>query len=162
VSAVADAPRGFARALESAAADSSGLERCLASLHRADFRSAAARSIRMRTYATTLLTIGAAAMISACDRSPPEPMSGVAMDRSPAATQPAAGASATGGARDTSVPPADSAVNVPPSAPPTAGTDTPRNPPLGDMTKQKETEQMPRALDGNNHSSPTTGSSPAR
>jgi hypothetical protein len=30
------------------------------------------------------------------------------------------------------------------------------------MTKQKETEQMPRALDGNNHSSPTTGSSPAR
>ena len=115
----------------------------------------------MRTFATTLLTIGAAAMISACDRSPPEPMSGVAMDRSPVATQPAAGASATGGARDPSVPSADSAVNVPPSAPPSAGTDTPQNAP-GDMTRQKESEQMPRALDGNNHSSPTTGSSPAR
>ncbi len=117
----------------------------------------------MKTFATTVLTLTAAAVFSACDRSPPEPMTGVAMDPAPAATQPAAGASATGGARDPSVPSADSAVNVPPSAPPTAGTDTPQNAPLpGDMTKQKESEQMPRALDGNNHSSPTTGTSPAR
>lgn len=117
------------------------------------------------TLATALLTIGAAAVISACDRSPPEPTAGASMGGAPTtATQPAptVASPASTPARDPSVPPADSAVNVPPSAPPTAGTDTRANPPLGEMDREKETEKMPRALDGNNHSSPNTGSAPAR
>lgn len=122
----------------------------------------------MRTLATTLMTLGAAAVISACDRSPPDPTSGMPADRSATATQPAptggapASAPATAGRGDPSLPPADSAVTVPPPAPPQAGTDTRANPPLGEMDRQKEGEQMPRALDGNNHSSPNTGSAPAR
>jgi len=145
---------------ESAVADSAAEGSCPASVHRVDACRPPLEHLT-KTFATTVLTLTAAAVFSACDRSPPEPMTGVAMDPAPAATQPAAGASATGGARDPSVPPADSAVNVAPSAPPSAGTDTPQNAP-GDMTRQKESEQMPRALDGNNHSSPTTGASPAR
>jgi hypothetical protein len=127
---------------------------------------------------TCLAAIASVAVLSACDSSPPEtaevsgvgtPLAGPAPGASsirdglvddksvPDATastgaQPSSGTSTAGAAGS-----GTAAANQPGGVPANSAKDDQSPDPLSNMSQPRETTQMPKALDGNNHSSPNVG-----
>jgi hypothetical protein len=114
--------------------------------------------LRMNVVATTLAVVGAAAVISACDREPTAGMPAIG-DR-PIAEAPATATPSTtpasAPAADPSLPPADQVLAEKPA--PDSGSDSKANAPLNDLPKREESGAMPKALQGNNYSTPRSGS----
>jgi hypothetical protein len=102
-----------------------------------------------------IVALGGALIVMGCDRPGPEAPPPVAQGSPATAPRPAPPVS------DPSLPPAASAVGSEAASAPTAR-DTTANNPNGELTKRQESNEMPRANQANNHSSPALDPAPSR
>lgn len=108
---------------------------------------------------STLLTLAlAAGLVSACDRSPMNPAGVPKKPQAEQVASPQAPSLPSGIVSDASVPPAAQVLAQGPAestqAAPT-GQDTKAAQPMAELSKPDETNAMPKAMHGNNHSSPS-------
>ncbi len=97
------------------------------------------------TRITVAASLAAAALLAACDKKPGTPPK-------PQSQTVAAANISSGIVTDPSVPPASQVLGEQP-APAAAGQDSTAQAPKDDLRKEEESNTMPKALQGNNHSS---------
>lgn len=132
----------------------------------------------MKYLNTCLVAVASVAVLSACDSSPPETAEVPRIETPLAGPAPGAPSIPDGLVADKSVPDATASTGTTTSAASpaatgasgaagsgtgvssNAGQDDKSPAPLSNMTKDRETTEMPKALDGNNHSSPNVGTDP--